>query len=70
MPKKDKGLERTTVDPTVATNSIHQAELLFLPEDDGYRYALVVMDIGSRAMDAQQLKTKKPTEVLKTFRAI
>ena len=42
---------------------IYQADLLFLPNDEGYKYALVVVDIGSGLCDAEPLKSKKTTEV-------
>ena len=29
-------------------NEVHQADILFLPRDNGYKYALTVVDIASR----------------------
>ena len=51
-PKKDKGVNMPN---TLAgkKHAVHQMDLLFLPEDDGYRYALVVVDVATRAMDAE-----------------
>jgi hypothetical protein len=69
VPRKDKGENATKFNVSVK-NAVHQADLLFLPEDKGYRYALVVVDVATRSMDAHQLKSKKPEEVLKAFKII
>ena len=69
VPTKDKGANATKFNVSVK-NAVHQADLLFLPEDKGYRYALVVVDVATRSMDAEPLKSKKPEEVLKAFRTI
>jgi hypothetical protein len=39
-------------------NATHQADLLHLPDDQGYKYLLVVVDIATRTVDAEPLKTK------------
>lgn len=52
------------------SNSVHQADLLSLPTDKGYKYALVVVDLGTRKLDAEPLKTKKTTEVKSAFETI
>lgn len=44
-------------------NKVHQADLLFLPHDHGYKYALTVIDVASRYKEAEPLKTKKADEV-------
>ncbi|MDR3597024.1 transposase family protein [Clostridium sp.] len=41
-----------------------QADLLFLPNDKGFRYALVVVDVGSRLCDAVPLRFKTAQSVL------
>jgi len=55
-------------------NEIHQADLLFLPHDivkrKTYKYALVVVDIASRYVDAEPLTSKYSTEVSKAFNKI
>lgn len=56
-PKKDKGVNAPKFLP-VDPGYVHQADLLFLPDDHGYKYALVVVDIGSRKTDAEPLKNK------------
>ena len=69
IPKKDKGLNVPHFQP-VDPNITQQADLLTLPADDGYRYALVVVDNGSRKVDAQPLKNKDSKTVLNAFKAI
>ena len=51
-------------------NATQQADLLFLPNDDGYRYCLVVVDIATRKVDAEPLKTKESNEVKKALQKI
>ncbi len=40
-------------------NEVHQADILHLPNDNGYKYALTVVDIATRYKDAEPLTTKK-----------
>ena len=61
----------------VATpNSVHQADLLFLPHDKLprgkkiYKYALTVVDIASRYKEAEPLTSKNSDEVSKAFQSI
>ena len=61
----------------VATpNSVHHADLLFLPHDKLprgrkiYKYALTVVDIASRYKEAEPLTSKISDEVAKAFQAI
>ena len=51
-------------------NEAHQADLLFLPNDGGYRYALTVADVASRFKEAEPLKSKRATEVSEAFQRI
>jgi hypothetical protein len=51
-------------------NAVHQADLLFLPNDDGYRYLLVVVDLATRKVDAEPLKTKDSKEVKEALQKI
>jgi transposase InsO family protein len=46
-------------------NRVHQADLLFMPNDKGYRYALNVVDIASRYKVSVPLKTKYAAGVAK-----
>ncbi len=67
--KKDKGVNMPhyrVPNPGVVAS----ADLLFLPHDNGYKYALVVVDDGSRLVDAEPLKNKTTEAVLKGFKKI
>jgi hypothetical protein len=66
-PKKDTGLSSPHYNFAYSPNVSHQADLLFLPDDRGYRYALVVTDIANRLSDAEPLKTKNSDEVAEAF---
>jgi transposase InsO family protein len=44
-------------------NEMHQADILYLPHDKGYKYALTIIDAASRYKEAEPLKTKKASEV-------
>ena len=44
-----------------------QMDLLFLPEDKGYNYALTVVDCASRYKAARVLRSKSSAEVLENF---
>jgi len=68
-PKKDTGPNMPHI-RTRSPGQIIQADLLFLPYDAGYRYALVVVDCGNRAVDAEPIKTKTAKEVLAAFKTI
>jgi Integrase core domain len=61
--------------------AIHQMDLLFLPHEivvesgptpiqETFKYALVVVDVGSRAIDARPLPDKKPPTVVAALRSI
>ena len=61
----------------VATpNSVHQADLLFLPHDKLphgrkiYKYALTVVDVASRYKEAEPLTSKDSGGVAKAFQSI
>lgn len=49
---------------------VHQADLLFLPNDDGYRYLLVVVDVATRLTDAVPKKEKTQKATIKGFKKI
>ena len=57
-------------------NSVHQADLLFLPHDKLphggkiYKYALTVVDIASGYKEAEPLTSKDSAEVAKAFQSI
>ena len=57
-----------------AKNEVHQADLLFLPHDrvgnKTYKYALTLVDVGSRYKEAEPLTSKDSKEVAKAFEKI
>lgn len=50
--------------------SMQQADLLILPDDNGYKQALVVVDGHSRKVDAEPLKDKTPGAALTALKKI
>jgi hypothetical protein len=56
-PKKEpkKITPHTTASVAFATE---QVDTLYLPEDDGYKYLLVVVDVATRMCDAEPMKTR------------
>lgn len=70
VPKTDKGVNMPrTSQPD--TGQISQADLLFLPDDNGFKYALVVVDTSfPKTFDSEPLKSKTQEEVLKAFKSI
>jgi len=69
IPSRDKGPNAPHY-PQFKPGFYHQADILYLPEDNGYKYALVVVDCGTKIVDARPLKTKEPKDVLKAFKSI
>ena len=69
IPKRDSNaaMPHTTAGEAFATE---QADLLFLPDDDGYRYLLVVVDAATRLTDAEPLKSKDSKAALKAVQTI
>ena len=61
-----------------AKDEVHQADLLFLPHDNvkagrvnkTYRYALTLVDVGTRYKEAEPLTSKDSKEVAKAFEKI
>lgn len=68
-PKKDKGVDEPHIQGG-KDNFIHQADILYLPSDRGFKYLLVVVDIASRLTDAIPLKNKTATSTLNAFKKI
>ena len=62
LPKKDNNIN-TPHHVTDEVNIIQQADLLYLPDDNGFKYLLAVVDLGSRLMDAEALKNRDATTV-------
>lgn len=47
-----------------------QADVLYLPEDSKFKYALVVTDVGTREVDAEPMKGRSSSDVLDAFKTI
>lgn len=69
-PKEDIRVNAPIMDPDVHPGAIHQADLLFLPHDRGYKYTLTVVDVGTKLVDAEPLKNKRSDTVKKAFEKI
>lgn len=69
IPKKDKGKDMPRFQ-TFKSGLIQQADLLHLPNDKGFEYALVVVDNASKKVDAQPLKDAKAITVRNAFKSI
>lgn len=61
---KTKKENASTFPSDLPANMVHQMDVLFLPDDEGYKYALVAVDLGSRATDAEPLKKLDSQSVL------
>lgn len=48
----------------------YQADTLYLPEDKGYKFALVCVDLYDGTIDAEPMKEVNPSEVLRGFNEI
>jgi len=68
-PKKEKGKTMPHFENNVA-NAVQQADILYLPDDNGYKYCLVVVDVADHKIDAQPLKTITTESVLRGFKTI
>lgn len=53
-------------------NVYQQGDILYLPEDKGYKYLLVIVDLYDNSVDAEPVKDilSKDNDVLKAFKAI
>jgi hypothetical protein len=68
-PKKDKASDMGNYNE-VKPKAMYMADLLFLPNDNGYKYCLVVVDVGSGITDAEPLRDKTSKAVLIGFKKI
>lgn len=67
-PKKEKRSEQPKVIVWKA-NAVQDSDLLDLPIDPkGYRYSHIVVDVSTRNLDGNQLKSKDATTVLESFK--
>lgn len=68
--KKNKGNNRTHYFSVEKPGVFQQADTLFLSNDNGFKYCLVVVDQYDRKIDARPLKTKTASEIIKAFKEI
>jgi hypothetical protein len=54
----------------ITPHQYHQIDILYLPNDNGYKYALVVVDIASKQLQIRPQKTKTAKETLRSIRSI
>lgn len=72
-PKRDRGYEMPQFVKTYPKNYKHQVDTLYLPTDTSSKnekYALVVVDVGSRLVDAEPMKQHSASEVIKALTTI
>ena len=68
-PRKDKGQAIPTL-TDIQPKAVLQADLLYLPDDNGYKYALVCVDVATGLTDAVPLKERDADTVLQAFKQI
>lgn len=51
-------------------NDTHQADVLYLPDDNGYKYCLVVVDVATSKADAEPMKDRNSADVLEAIKKI
>jgi len=68
-PKKDKGDAMPHID-SFEKNQVYQVDLLFLPDDRGYKYCIVVVDDHDGITDAEPMKDKNAETCLKAIQKI
>lgn len=51
-------------------NVYHQADVLYMPEDDGYKYLLGVIDLYDGSCDAEPLKERDNKSIIEGFKTI
>ncbi len=69
--KENKSTSPKIQDPIDhAPNKVQQADLLYMPTDDGYMYGLTVVDCGSRLTECQPLRDRTSKAVLEGLKEI
>ncbi len=69
MPTKEKGRSMPHFQAS-KPGEVYHADLVYLPNDDGYKYALVVVDTTSKVADAEPLKNKQASTIKEAFQTI
>ena len=67
QPIKDKSYPHLDI---WVEDAVVQADLLEMPNDNGYRYILTCVEIATLKIDTEPLKNKNANTVLKAFKAI
>ena len=65
-PPKEKGKMMPKL-RVYSPHTTHQADVLYLPDDKGFKYALVVVDVNTRKADAEPMKKHSADEVVKAI---
>jgi len=69
MPKKDKDGDNPTF-TRITPNYIQFLDTLYLPNDKGFIYALVLSDQGSRLVDLEPMTGRTSSDIVKALKAI
>jgi hypothetical protein len=69
VPKKDKNGDNPTFSHT-SPGYFQYLDTLYLPNDKGYIYALVLTDQGSRLVDVEPMKDRKSSDVVNALKII
>ena len=69
QPQKDKDGDNTTF-TYISKNYIQFLDCLYLPNDKGFIYALVLTDQGSRLVDLEPLKNRSCLDIIKALKII
>jgi len=69
IPKQDKGLEMPKT-LGIAPENVYQTDILYMPEDQKYKYVLVVADVGSGITDAEPMKDLNSSSTLEAIKSI
>lgn len=67
-PKEPRNMEPHTVGAQLFATE--QLDTLYLPDDNGFKYLLVIVDIGSRLCDAEPMKTHDTKATIKALEKI
>jgi hypothetical protein len=51
-------------------NALHQCDILYLPDDDGYKYLFVVIDVATRLMDCRKLTDRTASQCRDAIKSI
>ena len=68
-PLPDKDGDNTTFS-RISSGYIQYADTLYLPNDKGYIYALVITDQGNRKVDLEPMQARKLSDIVKALKAI